>query len=88
MSDYIKASFDTLLEQASDAARTYLSNAKRAINEEFGEGFAENNPQLVGEFIRAAASDLNAATNAKVIGAALQEISASLESMAKAIKKK
>lgn len=85
MSDYIDASFDTLFDQASDAAATYLSRAKREIDKVFGDGYASDNPQLVAAFITAAASDMNSATSAKVSGAALQEIARSLSEIAAAI---
>ena len=40
MSDFITASFDTLLGQASDNASVYLGRAQREIDEEFGKGYA------------------------------------------------
>jgi hypothetical protein len=85
MSNYITATFDTLLGQASDSAASYLYRAKSEIDKVFGDGYAAENPQLVAAFINAAASDMNAATNAKVSGAVLQEIARSLSDIAEAI---
>jgi hypothetical protein len=85
MADYITASFETLLGQASDTAAIYLYRAKSEIDKVFGDGYAIENPQLVAAFINAAASDMNATTNAKVSGAVLQEIAKSLSDIADAI---
>jgi hypothetical protein len=85
MSDYITASFDTLLEQAPTTAAVYLRAAKREIDSVFGEGYAAKNPALVAAFIQAAASDMNTATNSKVMGAALLQVSSALSEVATAL---
>ena len=82
MSDYITASFDTLLQQSTMTAATYLIKAKREIDEVFGEGYAAKNPAIVSAFIAAASADMNTATTAKVMGAALQRIAESLDAVA------
>lgn len=86
-SDYVTANFTELMNQASDTAAVYLRRAITEIDKSFGEGFAEKNPNLVGAFMQAAASDLHGATLAKVIGAALQEVSRSIEQVSSAIEK-
>lgn len=86
MSDYVEASFDTLMQQASMTAASYMSKAKSEIDEAFGDGYAAKNPALVAAFMQACASDMGAATNAKVMGAALQEIARSLDEVASALR--
>ena len=85
MRDYITASFDTLLSQASDSAATHLGRAQQEIDAVFGKGYAAKNPQLVAAFMQTASSDMAASTHAKVYGAALQEISQSLSAISDAI---
>jgi hypothetical protein len=85
LSDYITASFDNLLTQASDTAATYLHRAAKEIDELFGAGYAAKNPLLVAAFMQTAAADMSASTHAKVYGAALQDISSSLSAIADAI---
>lgn len=64
----VPASYDSLLTQASDTSETYLRRAVRAIDAQFGEGFARSNPDLVGKMIIASAMDFAAASFGKVIG--------------------
>jgi hypothetical protein len=87
MSEYITASFDTLLGQASDTAAVHLCRAQQEIDSVFGKGYAAKNPQLVAAFMLTASADMAAATHAKVYGAALQEISQSLSAIADAIER-
>jgi len=84
-SDYITASFTTLHEQTSMTAASYLASAKREIDETFGDGYAAKNPALVAAFMQTCAADMGAATKAKVMGAALQEIARSLDAIAEAV---
>ncbi|MEW9571533.1 hypothetical protein ABQJ54_07205 [Rhodanobacter sp. Si-c] len=88
MSDFVTASFDTLLGQASDTAATYLGRAVQEIDTLFGKGYARQYPRLVAAFMQTAAIDMSASTHAKVYGAALQEISSSLSAIADAIDRK
>jgi hypothetical protein len=87
-SDYVTASFDTLLNQASMTASDYLAKAKLEIDKAFGEGYAAKNPALVAAFMQTCAADMGAATNAKVLGTALQEIARSLDGIADAVRDK
>jgi len=85
MSDYITAGFDTLLNQSTMTAATYMIKAKREIDEIFGVGYAAANPIVISAFVAAASADMNSATTAKVLGAALQRIAESLDTVATAL---
>lgn len=85
-SDYVTASFSTLVESAPATAAQYLRAAKREIDQAFGEGYAAKNPILVAAFMQAAAADMSAATGSKVFGAALQEIARGLDGIAEALR--
>jgi hypothetical protein len=45
------------LDQASMTASTYMGEAKRHIDQEFGDHFAIQHPELVAAFMQTAASD-------------------------------
>lgn len=68
-------------EQAHLAVGTYLSQARRMIDNEFGSGFAENNPALVGAFIQAATSYVNS----MVIATSLSQVANSLDDLAPSV---
>lgn len=88
MIDSISAKAETLLDQASMTANEYLVKAIRAIDAKFGEGYAAQNPVLVGAFMAAAAQDfhtaMTVAQNQRQEGA-LNAISDSLDRVARAI---
>lgn len=86
MSDYVTASFIELHEQAPMSAAHYLYSAKRNIDEVFGEGYAAKNPALVAAFILACSNEMTEGANAKVMGAALQEIARSIDEVAAALR--
>ena len=46
-----------LLRQAGLTAHDHLSHARDSIDKVFGEGYAQEHPELVGPFIQAAALD-------------------------------
>jgi hypothetical protein len=50
-------SLHQLVRQAGYTAEEWLGQAVKAIDKEFGEGFAEKNPALVGSFIQGAGLD-------------------------------
>lgn len=85
-SDEITASFDKLQDDAQSTATTYLGTAKRRIDELFGPGYAAENPLLVAAFMQCAASDLNAATTAKVMSAAIRALGSGLDNVANALR--
>ncbi len=67
-----------LMHQAADTADYYMTTARRRIDDLFGKGYADKNPQLIGDFMKAAASDFMAM-------AALGRISEQLNGLAEAI---
>jgi len=87
VSDYITASFDTLLQQSTMTAATYLAKAKREIDETFGEGYAAKNSAVLAAFISAASADMNTGATAKVLGAALLRIAESIEAVAASLER-
>lgn len=86
-SDFIEASFDTLLTQASDVATTYMRAAYIAVDEQFGTGYATKHPELVIAFMQTAGSHLNESSTAKVFGASMLHISESLSEIANRLEK-
>jgi hypothetical protein len=76
----VTADAKTLMEQASMTADTYMQEAVRRIDRQFGSGYAAEHPDLVGVFIQAAATDFATAMNAKVIESAAERIAQALES--------
>lgn len=80
--DQIEASFDTLYSQSKETAESYLKNAARRIDEEFGDGYAKANPALVAAYMQVAVTDFTSSSTAKVNGAALRLIADSLDRMA------
>lgn len=48
---------ETALKQAGQTIKQYLFQAEAAIDEVFGEGFAKENPGLVGDCVKAQAED-------------------------------
>ena len=48
---------ETIMEQAAMTADSWLVQAIACIDDKFGDGYARENPQLVGAFMQAAAMD-------------------------------
>ena len=71
----ITASWQTLLSQAIDTAHDYLRGAVAAIDTQFGDGYAQKHPALVGAFLQAAAIDFHAAS----VAVKLQEVAQALD---------
>lgn len=65
--DHISASAETLMKQASMTADEYFRAAIRNIDAQFGPGYAEANPALVGAFMNAASRDFGTSMLAAVI---------------------
>lgn len=85
---YVSASAETLMRQATITASAYMSDAVREIDNQFGEGFAKNNPVLVGAFIQASALDYHTAfmkIAAQELGGDLTNISMGIEALATAV---
>lgn len=45
-------SYDTAMRQAPDTINFYLRNAVEMIDDEFGEGYAKKNPDLVASLVK------------------------------------
>jgi hypothetical protein len=56
----VTADMLTLMRQAPMTVEVYLIDAIKTIDNQFGEGYAKQNPQLVGAFIQACAHDFHA----------------------------
>ena len=84
--DVIEASFDTLFDQSISTAERYLRSGARAIDEQFGEGHAAKNPELVAAFMHVGAADFSAAVSGKVFGAVLRDIAPALHDIAEALR--
>ena len=70
MSQEVTASINTLFDQASKTAGTYFDDAIRNLDNEFGEGYAKENPSLVGDFMKVCERDFSSS----VLNVKLQEI--------------
>jgi hypothetical protein len=70
----IEKDFDGLMRDAMSTAEGYLARAKRAIDEEFGEGFAAEHPELVVGFMQTAAIDFHGAVVAQQVRAGLNDL--------------
>lgn len=70
----ITASQETLVEQAPGITASYLAAATRHIDGQYGDGFAETHPELLGAFVVACAMDVAAVTLAQQIRVGLQGI--------------
>ncbi len=66
-----------LMRQANDTSETYFNRAVRIIDEKFGEGYARENPGLVGDFMKTAAHDFDTAIQHQDIECLIQEVSRS-----------
>ncbi len=81
-SDFVTASFEELLSQATDTTATYMRRAQREIDDQFGDGYAAKHPELIVAFMQTAASDFNTASTAKVFGAAMLSVAEGLSEIA------
>lgn len=68
--DKITADNYQLMMQSPATIELYLKQAVKSIDAVFGKGFAKDNPQLVGDFIQACATDYGSS----IVTRALQEI--------------
>jgi hypothetical protein len=58
MSEFrVTGSIGGMFEQSSSTASKYAYDARNAIDNVFGEGYAAKNPELVAAFMRTAAYD-------------------------------
>ena len=69
---------EQLMHQAADTTEFYMRTGARRINEVFGNGYAEKNPQLIGDFMKAAATELATFSG-------LRKISESIDGLAESV---
>lgn len=71
----IEADFGTLMRQAPATIALYLGEARKAIDAEFGEGYAKKNPDLLAAFVKASAQDFHSAS----MGVAAQHVADAID---------
>ncbi len=67
--------YDTLMRQAPMTIEEYMRDCKRILDDEFGDGFAKNNPELLGRMVQACATDYGASC----IGQKITELAETLD---------
>ncbi len=75
----ITAAFDTLMEQGWRTASDYMSEAVERIDKEFGEGYAREHPELVGQFMQTCAIDEGSAVIAQQVTSAIDHLWQAIE---------
>lgn len=70
----ITADFSGLLKQASYTTDTYLANAIESIKKEFGEGYAEDHPELIIAYMDTCSRDFTTSSSLLVIQTSLEEL--------------
>jgi hypothetical protein len=69
--DKMQLNSDQLMHQAKETANSYLITAIQKLDKQFGDGYAQRNPDLVSGFIIACSLDFGAS----IITSALQDFS-------------
>lgn len=82
MSDLVQADPNTLLVQASETAEAYLRAGTKAIDDQFGDGYAKEHPELVAAFMQVAAKDFAASMLVAVIERSSSQTASAIESAA------
>jgi hypothetical protein len=85
---HVSAGVDTLMRRAPMTIADYMRDAVRFIDEQFGEGYAKQNPTLVAAFIQASAQDFHTAmmkVAAQDLGGDLGNVSMAIEALATAV---
>jgi len=81
MNHRITADFTTLMDQAPTTINCYMMDAHENIDNEFGEGYAEKHPELVGTYIQACSMDFVGAVLAKTLGDSMEFLSSTVSSL-------
>lgn len=81
MVEKITASFDTLLRQGPMTTHDILYKIVNTVDECFGEGYSDKNPQLVGQLVQASIFDLGAAVLAQQLREGLDGLTAAIEQL-------
>ena len=76
-----KLTADDLMVQAPDTVNFYLRLAIEHIEDNFGEGYAKEHPELLAGFIQACAADFHTGIQAKSLGAISDAITAVAEQL-------
>ena len=76
-----KLTADDLMVQAPDTVNFYLRLAIEHIEDNFGEGYAKEHPELLAGFIQACAADFHTGIQAKSLGAISDAIIAVAEQL-------
>jgi len=71
--------FSGLMDDAALTAHSFLSRAIRAIDEDLGEGYAKEHPELIGAFMMTASIEDAATIIAKVLGEAIESVGNAIE---------
>ena len=74
-----------LMNQSKDTAHDYMMAAIRSIDEKFGEGYAKNNPQLVGDFMKTATIDYLSCSGLQSIATSLDFVTEQIGNIAESI---
>ena len=61
------SNYESLSNQADKAAANYLDSAIHLLNTHFGNGYAKENPVLVGQLVYAMATDFQSMALAKTM---------------------
>jgi hypothetical protein len=72
---------ETLMRQAWKTASEYMLHGIDEIDRLLGDGYAKDHPELLGAFIRAAASDFNHMTLARNLGNAIETLARNVEGL-------
>ena len=75
----ITANAQTLMTQASMTAHTYFHAAIKTIDDQFGDGYAQEHPELLAALLQTAGTDFNTAI-------AVQAFQDGIESITEAIR--
>ena len=67
--------FNKLMYDAAPTAGIHMRGCVEEIDTEFGAGYAEKHPELLGQMIQAAAMDLHTAAISKAMGGLNKTIS-------------
>lgn len=82
----IRASNDTLLEQAPMTADEYLRAGVRTIDKQFGDGYAKEHPELLAAYMKTCATDFGTAVLVVAIQEAIEQVTGN-DTLARAIKR-
>jgi len=77
----ITADGDTIMIQASTTITTYLLDAVESIDNQFERGYAENHPELVVAFMKAATMDEIGVVIAQQLREGLTEVAEAIQGL-------